>query len=309
MTKQIFNPIQADLRDLLQIKSQVAQLFLKETNRKAYVGFGNTRSPFKTKGLDFQEVRVYQPGDDIRQIDWRITAKYGKPFTKLYTDEKERQVFFICDMRSTMKFASQGAFKSVLVARIAAFLAYMAENKKDKIGFTVITDSFIETAQAFSAKEALTGFLKTLEKASYSATTSVSAISLLQAFEQSSPLIKSGALIFILSDFSDWSTQTESFIQRWSVKNTCSFIHIYDALEQQLPEGFFPVSDGVNFTMIDTTNHVFKENFPQLFKKREDTLQSIAKNYKCGYLPIRTDEDALLKTTNYCLEEYYAVRN
>ena len=300
MTKQTFNPIQADLRDLLQIKSQVAQLFLKETNRKTYIGLGNTQSPFKTKGLDFQEVRVYQPGDDIRQIDWRITAKYGKPFTKLYTDEKERQVFFICDMRSTMKFASQGAFKSVLVARIAAFLAYMAENKKDKIGFTVITDSFIETAQAFSAKEALTGFLKTLEKASCTDAASVSAVSLLQAFEQSAPLIKSGSLIFILSDFSDWITQTESFIQRWSIKNACSFIHIYDALEQQLPEGLFPVSDGVNFAMIDTTNHVFKENFPQFFKKKEATLQRIAKNYKCGYLPIRTGEEALLKTANYC---------
>ena len=125
--------VYADLDHLLRLKKQALRFQLKETNRKAYTGQGYTKSPFKSKGLDFQEVRAYQPGDDIRQIDWRVTAKYGKPFTKLYTDEKERQVFLICDMRSRMKFASRGRFNRLL--RHIRPLYYLIWRKTNRTGW------------------------------------------------------------------------------------------------------------------------------------------------------------------------------
>ena len=301
MSNTKFNPVKADLKDLVSIKKYVAQMFLKETNRKAYIGFGQTKSPFKTKGLDFQEVRVYQPGDDIRQIDWKITAKYGKPFTKLYTDEKERQVFLICDMRTRMKFASSGAFKSVVCAHIASFLAHLAEKKHDRLGFTILSSSFVETATPYTAKEVLQGLLSILEGFSNPSDLNEDKISLLQALEKSDSLIRPGSLVFILSDFSDWNIQCESIIQRWSVKNTCSFVHIYDKLERNLPKGVFPISDGKHISLLDTMGHHFPRIFENIFNTRSQQLEKTAQIYQCGYLPVRTDENVLDKTIVYSL--------
>ena len=130
--------VYADKNVLLEMKKKAQMFSLAKNRLRADVGFGETASLFKTKGLDFQEVRVYQPGDDIRLIDWKITAKHNKPFTKLYTDEKERQVFLIVDMRSSMKFATTGVFKSVLTAECSSLISFLAENKKDKDPFVRI---------------------------------------------------------------------------------------------------------------------------------------------------------------------------
>ena len=295
--------VYAKLDHLLRLKKQALGFKLKETNRQAYTGRGYTKSPFKSKGLDFQEVRAYQPGDDIRQIDWRVTAKYGKPFTKLYTDEKERQVFLICDMRSRMKFASRGRFKSVVAAYTAALLSYLAENKSDRLGFTVLTAEQIETTKAYGANEVLNGLLHTLETASDPLETASDQLSLHQALQKSTPLVRAGSLVFILSDFSDWTPACESILRRWAQKSTCGLIHIYDELEKHLPSGIFPISDGREITLIDTKSHRFQTDYADVFLKREEALKSLARNYDIGYLPVRTDEDIISKVFAYCVGE------
>ena len=93
MEKEWPSSVFANKQALIALKKKVNALKLKKSKLPALTGSGEQQSPVKTKGLDFQEVRVYQPGDDIRLIDWRITAKHNKPYTKLFTDEKERQVF------------------------------------------------------------------------------------------------------------------------------------------------------------------------------------------------------------------------
>ena len=97
------NPVLLELPDLVSLKEQAESLVLPTNDKISLTGFGDKKSPFRSRGLDFQEVRVYQPGDDIRQIDWRVTAKYGEPFTKLYTEEKEQQIYLICDLRPNMQ--------------------------------------------------------------------------------------------------------------------------------------------------------------------------------------------------------------
>lgn len=290
-----FNPVQADVSDLLEIKKRVARFTLRDTNKKAFVGFGQAKSPFKSKGLDFQEVRVYQPGDDIRQIDWRVTAKYGKPFTKLYTDEKERQVFLICDMRSGMKFASRGAFKSVWCARIAAMIAFLAQNRQDRLGFGILTAQAFESGNLFGAKEILNGLLRRLSAVSDPNDLKEDTFSLTGALQKADPFIKSGSLIFILSDFSDWDQGAENILGRWVQKSTCGLIHIYDPLEKTFPKGFFPISDGKEIYALNASDTRFLKAFNDLFEKREKALRASASRLNIGYAQVQTDEDALLK--------------
>lgn len=298
-----FNPVKVETNDLLNIKKQVARFTLKETNKKAYTGWGQAKSPFKSKGLDFQEVRVYQPGDDIRQIDWRVTAKYGKPFTKLYTDEKERQVFLICDMRSCMKFATRGAFKSVWCARVAALLAFLAQNKQDRLGFSILLADKIESGRLFNAKEAFDGLIQLLSRASDPSDIKEDTITLTQALKASRPLVKDGSLIFIISDFSDWDDEALNIVQGWSLKSTCGFLHIYDPLEQTFPQGVFPVSNGKEIFAVDSRVAGFSKNFASVFEKRQENLLQAARRLEIGYAPMRTDEDVLLKVFRYCIGE------
>lgn len=298
-----FNPVQAEVSDLLEIKKHVARFSLRETNKKAYTGFGQSKSPFKSKGLDFQEVRVYQPGDDIRQIDWRVTAKYGKPFTKLYTMEKERQVFLICDMRSRMKFASRGAFKSVWCARIAALLAFMAQNRQDKIGFGLLSAEKFESGRLFGANEILNGLLRRLSALSSPESYTPDTLSLPEALKKAEVHIKAGSLVFILSDFSDWDKECESIVGRWTLKNTCCFIHIYDALEKAFPKGVFPVSDGEGVFALNTADSRFLKSFERMFQKREKALKDAVRRFNIGYASVETDENALFKIFLYCIGE------
>ena len=93
------NPVLLELPDLVGLREQAESLILPTNDKVSLTGYGDKKSPFRSRGLDFQEVRVYQPGDDIRQIDWRVTAKYGEPFTKLYAEEKEQQIYLVCDLR------------------------------------------------------------------------------------------------------------------------------------------------------------------------------------------------------------------
>lgn len=295
--------VSVKMNDLLRLKKQVRHFELKETNRQAYIGWGHAKSPFKSKGLDFQEVRAYQPGDDIRQIDWRVTAKYGKPFTKLYTDEKERQVFLICDMRSRMKFASHGRFKSVVCAYAAALLSYLASNKSDRLGFTILSSNYIETAKAYGADEVSDGLLRLLETVSDPSDMPSDQITLYQALQKSKPLIRAGSLVFILSDFSDWTSECETLIRQWTQKSTCGLIHIYDEMEKQLPRGIFSVSDGKEISSIDTRSHHFQTDYTDSFLKRTEELKNLAQNYEIGYLPIRTDENIVSKIFAYCIGE------
>ncbi len=95
---------------------------------------GGYLSGFKGRGMDFEEVRAYQPGDDVRLIDWRVTARTGKPFTKIFHEERERPVFIVVDLSATMFFGTKTAFKSVIAAKVAALIAWAAVKNGDRVG-------------------------------------------------------------------------------------------------------------------------------------------------------------------------------
>lgn len=298
--ENVSETVYATKEQLLELKKK-AQLFsMRKTKLLVDVGFGEHISPFKTKGLDFQEVRVYQPGDDIRLIDWKITAKHNKPYTKLYTDEKEQQVFIIADMRSHMKFATKGVFKSVMVAKCAAFLAFLAENKNDKLGFCVLGDEKMDCAVPQMGKESLTALLDRLSDFGQLSEDSLEQMSLLQAISKSEKFIRRGANVFILSDFSDYTEEIAASIRRISKKATCSLVHIYDGLEKSFPKGYFPVSDGKEMAILNTKSKVFQKKYTSDFDMFVASLQELAQNERVGYLPLVTNEEFIHSLAFYC---------
>lgn len=293
------SPTQIRIQDLAALKQRADDFLLPWSGKKVLTGSGNIYSPFKSRGLDFQEVRVYQPGDDIRQIDWHVTAKYGKPFTKLYTEEKERTIFFIVDLRSSMNFATHGDFKSVIAARLTAFMAFVAEHQKDKIGYFILTDNGL-ISSGDADKGSLSNLLQILVKpASKTKTKS----DFTQAIRLLAQLLPAGSFVFMFSDFHDWSAQDTTLLAPLSDKNTFLFCFLYDSLEAFLPKDSLSFSDGKTTLFITEQDKKIREHFHMQWQKQQDILTKATQKYNWGFLPLATDSDYLNELIHFCFGE------
>lgn len=283
------------LKDLIALRQQAESFLLPNSDKKATLGSGSTYSPFKSRGLDFQEVRVYQPGDDIRQIDWHVTAKYGKPFTKLYTEEKERTIFFVVDLRSNMAFATHGDFKSVVAARLTAFMAFIAEHQKDKIGYLILTDDAL-LSSGDADTTGLSPLLNVLahpnRKAKAGSWTDV--IRLLNQF------LPVGSFVFFFSDFYDWQKKEVEKLAPLSEKNTFVLCDIYDALESDLPADTLPFSNGTDTVVVSTQNDKLRQRFHADWQAHQASLEQASHKYGWGFIPLATNSDYLDLFARFC---------
>ncbi|MBT5031007.1 MAG: DUF58 domain-containing protein, partial [Proteobacteria bacterium] len=132
--KQDASGIYVDLGLLLSSRGWARDLKLFARQAARAMLLGETRSKFRGRGMEFEEVRQYQPGDDIRNIDWRVSARTGGTYTKLFCEERERPVHIVVDQRNSMFFGSAQRFKSVLAAEVASALAWAALAGSDRIG-------------------------------------------------------------------------------------------------------------------------------------------------------------------------------
>ncbi|MBR4926824.1 MAG: DUF58 domain-containing protein [Alphaproteobacteria bacterium] len=301
MTHKDFNSsVYVSAAGLAALQKRAMMLSLPQSKKQALSGSGATKSPFKTKGMDFSEVRQYQAGDDVRQIDWRVTAKYGKPFTKLYTDERQRQVVFVCDLRSTMKFASQGDFKSVLAAKITTFLAWVTFQKSDTMRTVFILPEALKISPTGRGIEAVKSMISELIEALNPLNVPIDLITLEQSLKRLDAITPKGALVFICSDFHDLTPTAVDFLEPIVKRADISFIHIFDVMEEKMPSVVLPVSDGQTAFIADMRDKKNRKVFADSFTKVQSLVADAVRRYGLGYLPIRTDEDYLDMIARYC---------
>ncbi|MBR6412889.1 MAG: DUF58 domain-containing protein [Alphaproteobacteria bacterium] len=296
-----YSPVSVDELSLRALRLQTHAVVIEDSKKQAYSNTGTSNSPFRTRGLDFQEIRAYQPGDDVRQIDWRTTAKHGKPFTKLYTDEKERPVYFICDMRSRMKFASHGDFKSVVAARMTTFLAWLVEKKKDRIGSVILMPDQLKCVD-LKGNRGVNGLIADLVAAGTPDPGQPDQTTLEQAFMSLARGAKNGAMIFICSDFSDLTPESLQVLSRLSTRRTLALIHIYDEMEAQMPYGFWNMTDGNQTASVDMTNRSVRESFEKPFAENLAKLKETIEHNGWGYLSVKTTDNYLEKLMSYVRE-------
>jgi uncharacterized protein (DUF58 family) len=144
-TARTVNPEQAihvTLDELINLRMQARHLSLHSKHPAMHAMSGNHVSHFKGRGMDYMESRIYQAGDDIRNMDWRVTARTGQPHIKLFQEERQRPVMIMLDYNPGMFFASQGRFKSVVASQAAALLAWSALNNGDRVGGLIINPGF-----------------------------------------------------------------------------------------------------------------------------------------------------------------------
>jgi hypothetical protein len=153
--------VAVNLKILLNLSKAASSLNLRHDQIRSGQS-GAYLSKLKGRGMEFDEARLYQPGDDIRTIDWRVTARTGKTHTKVFREERERPVFISVDYRPTMAFATRGVFKSVQAAKLAALLAWAAQQHGDRIGGQIFTDFACQELKPQNGKHAVLRFLNAL---------------------------------------------------------------------------------------------------------------------------------------------------
>lgn len=260
---------------------------------------GAVRTRYKGRGMSFSEVRPYQAGDDIRSIDWRVTARTQQPYTKLYEEERERPVFLMVDMRSTMFFGSQHQFKCVYAARIAAALAWAASAAGDRIGAMILSDHGEWDLRPKRGKNAALALIHALVDANKKLSNPAvqGKRSLATFLEDGHRIIKPGAMVYVISDGHDTQGITAP-LSTLARHTDIHFIQVYDQLEANLPsKGFYTVSDGATRTLVSgrTASQRFKAHF---LASQQSLQQAVNHAMISGILaPVSADvENWLLET-------------
>lgn len=276
------------LKTLIDLAGPAASIKLLRPSNRAQQS-GNYLSRFKGRGMEFDEARLYQPGDDIRSIDWRVTARTGKTHTKIFREERERPIFISVDHRSAMQFATRGVFKSVLAAKLAALLAWTAENHGDRIGGQVFSDARCIELKPQNGKHGVLRFFNALVKQTGQISASVTFEHVLARLTQHA---RPGSLVYIISDFRGMNQQGETHLARLSQHCDVVLIFVYDLLESSLPaKGRYRFADNTRDVTIDARDQQRLLRYQQHFIGRQQDIASIAKKMGLQFISCNTTEE------------------
>lgn len=289
---------------LIQLRHAAQSLPLKSAKVRALQA-GQYYSPFRGRGMEFDEVRLYQPGDDVRSLDWRVTARTGKAHTKLFREERERNVYVWVDFRSTMFFATRGVFKSVLAAQIAALLAWSAHHQRDRIGGLLFSDQLHHEFKPRGGKSGVLHLLQQLSEMTLQNTGSIDnrelkntdddqnqTQAIYQALARLRRVAKPGSLIFLISDFRGLDEQCESVVTQIARHNDIVMMFLHDPLEQQLPEeGIYRIGDGQQVLPIDTSSPLARAEYHDSFVAKEQSLESVCIRHGLSFISLSTQDE------------------
>jgi len=296
-----------NLQQLLDQRHVAKALELDYQSRSRLGMSGSHISKTKGRGVDFEEHRGYQAGDDIRSIDWRVTARTGRPFTKIFREERERPVILGVDQSHHMYFGSQVSFKSVVAAETAAILCWITVDNGDRVGGVVYSDSRNEMIKPRRGKRSALRFLSML--ADYNQQLLMQHIppaqqaenSLKEALKNIYRIARPGSTIYLISDFSDLDNSCLQYIQQLSLHNDLICFHIYDRLEAELPRpGVYSITNGTELDTIDTYAPQVRKKYHDGFTNKLHELHSELNALKVPLVSLRTDQVVLeqLETWN-----------
>ena len=225
------------LTELLSYKRQAKMQLAPAAGGASKQLSGNYLAKIKGRGMEFSEVRHYQAGDDVRSIDWSVTARTGKAHTKLFQEEKERPVFILLDLSDSMIFGSQFVFKSVQACHLAALLSWQAKQRNDRLGGIVFNQQNLAELKPAGRSKGLMAFLHQSEQLCVPSPikTVSNSQSLLIQLKRLSHLVQTGSQVHLISDFSQLDEHCQKLISQIRRHNQINAWQVTDPLELTLP--------------------------------------------------------------------------
>ena len=275
---------------------KVRKIEIKTKGLSNHIFAGEYHTAFKGKGMAFSEVREYQPGDDIRSIDWNVTARYNSPFVKVFEEEREMTVMLLIDVSASGNFGTQEQFKRELATELAAILAFSAINNHDKVGVIFFTD---KVEQFIPPKKGKSHILRIIrEVLAFEPTGKGTDIT--GALEYFLAVIKKRSICFILSDF--MSNEFDRPLKIASKKHDLVALRIHDLREDTLPNvGLVPMQDAETEKMlfVDTSSKKVRDNFAKNRAQATEKLRKLFPASGVDLIDITTGTDYVKPLINF----------
>jgi uncharacterized protein (DUF58 family) len=279
--------VRISLQRLLACRTEARRLGLAERGRVLATRAGSHLSPFRGAGIDYDESRVYVPGDDPRTMDWRVTARAGRAHVKLFRDERERPVSLLVDQRAAMHFATRVAFKSVVAARAAALLGWAAVARGERIGGLVFGEHAHALQRPAPRQAPLLALLRALSGAP--GARPVGYLHLHDAVERLLRLPIAGGVVFVISDFVD-ADLDDSWLARLTQRAEVALVAVHDPIEESAPPpGCYPVIAPGGRRTLDTRSAGRRAWYERGFQRRRRRLADFALQRGAHLLTLRTD--------------------
>ncbi|HZJ73370.1 MAG TPA: DUF58 domain-containing protein [Perlabentimonas sp.] len=281
--------------DASELLKRVRKIEIKTRGLSRQIFAGEYHSAFKGRGMAFSEVREYQYGDDIRSIDWNVTARFNQPFIKVFEEERELTVMLLIDVSGSRLFGTTDLLKKNLVTEIAAVLAFSAIQNNDKIGVLMFSD---KVEKFIPPKKGRTHILHIIrELINFEPTSSGTDLS--EALRYFTNAIKKRCTAFILSDFMDFKPNTvePNFFNALSIagnKHDVVGVRVYDPRETELPPiGLAKLKDAEtgSYSWIDTSSSIVRKTYAQWWRDTEASLKHTFSRCRVDSIAISTHED------------------
>jgi len=278
--------------ELISLRPRCQALRLPMRQPAASSLAGAYRSRFRGRGVDFLESRNYQPGDDIRNMDWRVTARTGKAHTKIFQEERERPVLVVLDASPSLYFGTRRRLKSVAAGQMAAAIAWAAVRRGDRIGgFLFAPGRHRELRPAGGRRGAMRmiqGLVDWLEpgQAGEGVHEPLSA-----ALERVRHTVRPGSLVVVISDFFDMDEDCNRHLSRLRQHNDVIGCQVLDVAEHELPDGRYPITDGKDSTVLDMARSEVRNRYTAMGLKHLSEPSRLFRKHQCGWLVLHTDDD------------------
>ena len=310
--EQILSGAYTELADLIGARFAAKDLKLQQRRKALSLLTGPNKTNFRGRGLDFAEVRAYQAGDDIRTIDWRVTARSGKTYTKLFQEERDRPLLVVTDQRQPMFFGSQTCFKSVTACYLSALIAWSGLQNNDQVGGLVLGNQRQQEIRPRRSRKSVLALMHLmLEFNQQLNRESGLQVSPAQRMEESlielRRIARPGSAIYIISDFSGFNEgDCQKHLHQLSRHCEITGLFIYDPLEKQLPPaGHYNVTDGIQRQLINTSGQQTRQRYANHFEEKHLQLKQQLNKLGIPLIDIGTQQAPLQQLLQY----YGATRN
>jgi uncharacterized protein (DUF58 family) len=282
--------------DSKELLKKVRQIEIKSRRLSDNLFGGEYLSTFKGRGMTFSEVRKYEFGDDIRSIDWNVTARYNEPFIKVFEEERELTLMLLIDVSGSKNFATRNKLKKEIVTEIAATLAFSALKNNDKVGAILFTDTVELFIPPNKGKRHILRIIRELLE--FKPKSSMTSIDSSLKFLLS--VVQKKAIVFVLSDFID--NEYDKTLKLAAKKYDLTGIRIFDKMETKIPKlGMVPMIDAESneLVWVDTSSRKIRENYLSNYNLSIKNFESLFNKNGAGVINCMVDESYVKKLLGY----------
>lgn len=287
------NGIYAELTELIALQSCVQSVRYQPGNYATRSG--PHQSKIRGRGMDFSEARNYQAGDEIRHMEWRVTARTGRPHVKVYQEERERPVVILADFNPSMYFGTRVAFKSVIAARLSALLAWTAAKQGDRVGGLLFSPNKHNECVPRSRQAGVLPFLAELSRYTQQyadATLELESRSLNDALLRLRRVAKPGSILVLVSDFYNLDAESEHYLSRLCRHNDVLAYHICDPLELAPPKPQrYAITNGQQELLLDTSLDAVRFEYQFYCEQRLTALRAQCNRLNIQYTLVSGETD------------------